>query len=59
MAPKNRIHQLEDIANKASSHEGSYGELVEGELTSSSSQEATNLLVPVPVTLNAQLESPV
>ena len=58
MAHENRIHQLEDIANK-SLHEGRYGELAKGELSSSSSENGQNHLVPVPVTLKAQLGSPV
>ena len=59
MAHENRIHQLEDIANKDARHEGRYGDLVKGEMSSTSSQNGTNHLVPVPVTLKAQLGSPV
>ena len=59
MAHENRIHQLEDIANKDSRHEGRYGDLVKGEMSSTSSQNGVNHLVPVPVTLKAQLGSPV
>lgn len=59
MAHENRIHQLEDIANKDSRHEGRYGTLAAGEMSASSSQTGTNHLVPVPVALKAQLGSPV
>ena len=58
MSHENRVHQLEDIANKDLRHEGRYGELAKGELSSSSSRDGTNHLVPVPVTLKAQLGSP-
>lgn len=62
MAHENRIHQLEDIANKTL-HDR-YGALAKGELSSSSSdenglQQQQQHLVPVPVTLKAQLGSPV
>ena len=57
---ENRIHQLEDIANKSTLHQGRYGELVKGELSSSSSETETKpALIGVPVTLKAQLGSPV
>ena len=59
MAHVNRIHQLEDIANDDPRHKGRYGELVKGELSSTSSPEGREHLVPVPVTLKAQLGSPV
>lgn len=59
MSPENRIHQLEDIANKNPRHEGKYGTLAAGQLSASSSQSGTSHLVPVPVTLKAQLGSPV
>ena len=55
---ENRIHQLEDIANKSTLHQGRYGELVNGELSSSSS-DIKPALIGVPVTLKAQLGSPV
>ena len=55
---ENRIHQLEDIANKSTLHQGRYGELVKGELSSSSSDNKPDL-IGVPVTLKAQLGSPV
>lgn len=56
---ENRIHQLEDIANKSTLHQGRYGELVKGELSSSSSETETKpALIGVPVTLKAQLGSP-
>ncbi|KAK4693113.1 uncharacterized protein P7C71_g4223, partial [Lecanoromycetidae sp. Uapishka_2] len=58
MAHENRVHQLEDIANKDPRHEGRYGTLTAGEMSTSSSQSGTNHLVPVPVTLKAQLGSP-
>lgn len=59
MAHGNRGHQLEDIANEDSRHEKRYGEIAQTESSSSSSQSGTNHLVPVPVTLKAQLGSPV
>ena len=59
MAHENRIHQLEDISNKDPRHEGRYGELAKGEASSTSSQNERTVLVPVPVTLKAQLGSPV
>lgn len=59
MSHPNRIHQLEDIANKVPQTEGKYDHLVAGELSTSSSQSGTTHLVPVPVTLKAQLGSPV
>lgn len=59
MAHENQIHQLEDIANKDPRYEGKYGTLAAGQLSASSSQSETNHLVPVPVTLKAQLGSPV
>lgn len=59
MAHENRIHQLEDIANKIPQHEGKYSILKAGEMSTSSSQSETTHLVPVPVTLKAQLGSPV
>ncbi|KAI4158423.1 MAG: hypothetical protein LQ342_007464 [Letrouitia transgressa] len=58
MAHENQIHQLEDIANKDPRYEGKYGTLAAGQLSASSSQSETNHLVPVPVTLKAQLGSP-
>ncbi|KAL8710254.1 MAG: hypothetical protein Q9220_005186 [cf. Caloplaca sp. 1 TL-2023] len=58
MTHENRIHQLEDIANKDPRHEGRYGELVKGDLSTSSAESGTNHLIPVPVTLKAQLGSP-
>lgn len=59
MAHENRIHQLEDIANKVPHNEGKYQDLVAGAMSTSSSQNGTTHLVPVPVTLKAQLGSPV
>ena len=59
MAHNNRTHQLKDIANKDPRHEERHDELAKGELSSTSSQSGTNHLVPVPVTLKAQLGSPV
>lgn len=59
MAHENRIHQLEDIANKVPHNEGKYQDLIAGEMSTSSSQNGTTHLVPVPVTLKAQLGSPV
>ena len=59
MANDNRNHQLEDIANKSSQNEGKYDALAAGELSVSSSQNGTTHLVPVPVTLKAQVGSPV
>ena len=58
---ENRIHQLEDLANKSTLHQGRYGELVKGELSSSSSGDDNTKsdLIGVPVTLKAQLGSPV
>lgn len=58
---ENRIHQLQDIANKSTLHQGRYGELVNGELSTSSSNEEESKphLIGVPVTLKAQLGSPV
>ncbi|KAL8639493.1 MAG: hypothetical protein Q9228_003482 [Teloschistes exilis] len=58
MAHDNRGHQLEDIANQDSRHEKRYGEIAQAESSSSSSQNGTNHLVPVPATLRAQLGSP-
>ena len=59
MAHENRIHQLEDIANRSPQHEGKWDALVAGEMSVLSSQSGTTYLVPVPVTLKAQLGSPV
>lgn len=59
MSHANRIHQLEDIANRIPQNEGKYDHLVAGEMSTSSSQSGTTHLVPVPVTLKAQLGSPV
>lgn len=59
MANENRINQLEDIANRSPQHEGKWGALAAGEMSASSSQSGTTYLVPVPVTLKAQLGSPV
>ena len=59
MAHQNRIHQLEDIANRSPQHEGKWDALAAGEMSVSSSQSGTTYLVPVPVTLKAQLGSPV
>lgn len=59
MAHENRIHQLEDIANKIPHNEGKYQDLVDGKMSTSSSQNGATHLVPVPVTLKAQLGSPV
>lgn len=59
MAHENRIHQLEDIANKVPHNEGKYQDLIAGEMSTSSSQNGITHLVPVPVTLKAQLGSPV
>lgn len=59
MAHENRIHQLEDIANKVPHNEGKYQDLIAGAMSTSSSQNGTTHLVPVPVTLKAQLGSPV
>ena len=58
---ENRIHQLEDLANKSTLHQGRYGELAKGELSSSSSGDDNTKadLIGVPVTLKAQLGSPV
>ena len=58
---ENRIHQLEDIANQSTLHQGRHGELVKGELSSSSSDDENTKphLIGVPVTLKAQLGSPV
>lgn len=60
-AHENRIHQLEDIANKSTLHQGRYGELVKGEISSSPSEDENVKphLIGVPVTLKAQLGSPV
>lgn len=59
MAQENRGHQLDNIANKDPRHEKRYGEVAQDESSSSSSQNETNHLVPVPVTLKAQLGTPV
>lgn len=59
MAHENRIHQLEDIANQVPHTEGKYGVLAAGETSTTSSQNGTTHLVPVPITLKAQLGSPV
>ena len=59
MAHENRIHRLEDIANKSPEHGGKYATLIAGQLSTSSSQDGTTNLIPVPVTLKAQLGSPV
>ncbi|KAF6230849.1 hypothetical protein HO173_010965 [Letharia columbiana] len=58
MAHENRIHQLEDIANRSPQHEGKWDALAAGEMSVSSSHSGTTYLVPVPVTLKAQLGSP-
>ncbi|CAD6582995.1 MAG: hypothetical protein ASARMPREDX12_001145 [Alectoria sarmentosa] len=58
MAHENRIHQLENIANRSPQHEGKWDALAAGEMSVSSSQSGTTYLVPVPVTLKAQLGSP-
>ena len=60
MAHENRIHQLEDIANKVTHTESKYSALAAGETSTTSSQNGTTThLVPVPVSLKAQLGSPV
>lgn len=59
MAHENRIHQLEDIANKNPNTEGKYPALAAGETSTTSSQNGTTHLIPVPVSLKAQLGSPV
>ena len=59
MAHENRIHQLQDIANQIPHTEGKYGALAAGETSTTSSQNGTTHLVPVPITLKAQLGSPV
>ena len=59
MAHENRIHQLQDIANQIPHTEGKYAALAAGETSTTSSQNGTTHLVPVPVTLKAQLGSPV
>lgn len=59
MATENRKHSLEDVSNKILEHEGIYDTLAKGGPISSSSQEKTTHVVPVPVTLKAQLGSPV
>ena len=59
MAHENRISQLEDIANRSPQHEGKWDSLAAGEMSVSSTQSGTTYLVPVPVTLKAQLGSPV
>lgn len=59
MAHENRINQLEDIANRSPQHEGKWAPLAAGQMSVSSSQGGTTYLVPVPVTLKAQLGSPV
>lgn len=59
MATENRKSPLEDVANKILEHEGMYDTLAKGGPISSSSQEKMTHVVPVPVTLKAQLGSPV
>lgn len=59
MAHENRITQLEDIANRSPQHEGKWDALAAGEMSASASRTGTTYLVPVPVTLKAQLGSPV
>lgn len=59
MAHANRIHQLEDIANQIPHTEGKYAALAAGETSTASSQNGTTHLIPVPVSLKAQLGSPV
>jgi hypothetical protein len=59
MAHENRVHQLEDIANQNPLTEGKYPALAAGATSTTSSQNGTTHLFPVPVTLKAQLGSPV
>lgn len=59
LAHENHKQLLDDIANKVPEHEGTYDTLARGEPISSSSQNKTTQFVPVPVTLKAQLGSPV
>ena len=60
MAQENRIQQLQHIANKDSRTEDKYDALAGGEISTSSSQSGTTThLVPIPITLKAQLGSPV
>lgn len=59
MAHENHKHPLEDVANKIPEHEGTYDTLARNEPISSASQNKMTQVVPVPVTLKAQLGSPV
>lgn len=60
MAQENRIQQLQHIANKDSRTEDKHDALAGGEISTSSSQSGiTTHLVPIPITLKAQLGSPV
>lgn len=59
MAHDNHKHLLEDDANKLPIHEGTHDTLARSELISSASQNKMTQVVPVPVTLKAQLGSPV
>lgn len=59
MAIENRKNPLEDVASKKLEHEDVYDSLAKGGPISSSSQEKMTHVVPVPVTLKAQLGSPV
>lgn len=59
MATENRKHLLEDVSNKILGHKSMYDTLAKGGPISSSSQEKMTHVVPVPVTLKAQLGSPV
>ena len=60
---ENRIHQLEDLANKSQQHEGRYGTLRTGEMSVRNSGIGSAIgatqFVPVPVTLKEQIGSPV
>lgn len=49
----------DDVANKVPEHESMYDPLARGEPISSSTQFKMTQVVPVPVTLKAQLGSPV
>lgn len=59
MAYENHKHPLEDVADKTPQHEGTYDTLARSEPISPSSQNKMTQFVPVPVTLKAQLGSPV
>lgn len=59
MAHENHKHLLDEVANKIPEHEGTYDTLARGEPISSPSQNKMTQVVPVPVTLKAQLGSPV